>query len=73
MRTDNVLRYEAMDILMQKFGPVDAERFISMVKRDTFDYTEWRRGLWNDMTIDEVFTEATEHERKQAISDNSTG
>jgi len=39
------LRYEAMDMLRQTFGAVDAERFISMVKRDTFDYTEWRRGL----------------------------
>ena len=30
-----------------------------MVKRDTFDYTEWRRGLWNDMTIDENYAEAS--------------
>ena len=40
MRTDNALRYEAMDVLMKTFGAVDAERFISMIKRDTFDYTE---------------------------------
>ena len=66
MRTDSTLRYEAMDVLMRTFGPVDAERFISMIKRDTFDYTEWRRGLWNDMTIEEVFTEAVEYEKKQS-------
>jgi len=65
MRTDNALRYEAMDVLRQTFGAVDAERFISMVKRDTFDYTEWRCGLWQDMSIEEVFAEATEHEQKQ--------
>ena len=65
MRTDNVLRYEAMTLLMRTFGMVDAERFISMVKRDTFDYTEWRRDLWNDMTIEEIFAEAAEYERKQ--------
>ena len=58
MRTDNVLRYETMDILLRAFCMVDTERFIAMIKRDTFDYTEWRRGLWNDMTIDEVFEEA---------------
>lgn len=63
MRTDGALRYEAMNILMQTLGIVDAERFISMVKRDTFDYTEWRRGQWNDMTIDEVFTEAAEYSK----------
>ncbi|MCL2215620.1 MAG: hypothetical protein FWB91_01240 [Defluviitaleaceae bacterium] len=61
MRTDSVLRYEAMEALTHVLGEVDAERFISMIKRDTFDYTEWRRGLWRDMTIDEVYTEAATH------------
>jgi len=28
-----------------------AERFISMVKRDTFDYTEWQRNLWETQSI----------------------
>lgn len=62
MRTDSVLRYEAMAVLIKAFGEVDAERFISMVKRDTFDYTEWRRGLWNDKTIEEIFAEAAAFE-----------
>ena len=57
------MRYEAMDILLQAFGIVDTERFIAMIKRDTFDYTEWRRGLWNDMTIDEVFAEAAAYNK----------
>ena len=61
MRTDITVRYEAMNALVKTLGTVDAERFISMIKRDTFDYTEWRRGLWNDMTIDEVFAEAAAH------------
>ena len=61
MRTDNVLQYEAMELLMQKLGAVDAERFISMVKRDTFDYTEWRRNQWYDLTIEEIHAAATEH------------
>jgi len=44
MRTDSELLYEAMDILVKAFGPVDTARFISLIKRDAFDYTEWRRG-----------------------------
>jgi hypothetical protein len=51
-----------MAVLIKAFGEVDAERFISMVKRDTFDYTEWRRGLWNDKTIEEIFAEAAAFE-----------
>jgi hypothetical protein len=51
-----------MEALVQALGMVDAERFISMIKRDTFDYTEWRRSLWNDMTIEQVFAEAAAHQ-----------
>ena len=66
MRTDNVLRLDAMDALIAALGAVDAERFISMVKRDTFDYTEWQRKLWDGKSIEEIHAAATEHERKQA-------
>jgi hypothetical protein len=45
-----------------EFGAVDAERFISMIKRDTFDYTEWRRGLWEGKTIEEIHAAATAFE-----------
>ena len=51
MRTDNAVRLEAMDALIAALGSPDAERFISMVKRDTFDYTEWQRELWNSKSI----------------------
>jgi len=43
---------------------VDAERFISMVKRDTFDYTEWQREHWADKSIEEIHASATEQEKK---------
>jgi len=65
MRTDDVLQAEAMELIMQKFEAVDAKRFISMAKRDTFDYTEWRREQWNDMTIEEIHTAATAYEKER--------
>ena len=65
MKTDNVVRLEAMDALLATLGPVDAERFISMVKRDTFDYTEWQRNLWSDINIEEIHDLAAEHSKKQ--------
>ena len=60
MRADNVVCVEAMDALITALGAVDAERFISMVKRDTFDYTEWQRKLWADKSIEEIHAMATE-------------
>jgi len=65
MRTDNVLRLEAMNALLAALGSVDAERFISMVKRDTFDYTEWQQNLWEGQSVDEIFKLATEHEQRK--------
>jgi len=66
MRTDNVLRVDAMNALLENLGSVDAERFISMVKRDTFDYTEWQKKLWEGKSIEEIHKMATEHELQQA-------
>jgi hypothetical protein len=63
MRTDALVRYDAMNALLAKLGEVDAERFICMIKRDTFDYTEWQRDLWSDKSIDEIHQLATEFEK----------
>ena len=65
MKSDNIVRLEAMDSLIATLGTVDAERFISMLKRDTFDYTEWQRKLWSDKSIEEIHTLATEHKKMQ--------
>jgi hypothetical protein len=64
MRTDTIVRLDAMNALISNLGEVDAERFIVMVKRDTFDYTEWQRNLWSDKSIDEIHMMATAHEQR---------
>jgi len=66
MRTDNIVRVEAMSVLINALGAVDAERFISMVKRDTFDYTEWQQKLWDGLSIEEIHTMGVELERANA-------
>ncbi|MCL2717251.1 MAG: hypothetical protein FWE14_00500 [Lachnospiraceae bacterium] len=64
MRTDNVVRIEAIDALIATLGSIDTGRFISMIKRDTFDYTEWQKELWKDKSIEEIHAMATEHEKR---------
>jgi hypothetical protein len=73
MKTDTVVRVEAMDTLIATLGMVDAERFISMVKRDTFDYTEWQRKHWDNMTIEENHALATELEKKNSAHQTGGG
>jgi hypothetical protein len=48
------LRNEGMKVLIDSLGNVEAERFISLIIREPFDYTEWQRGLFNDMTVKEL-------------------
>ena len=63
MKTDNVLRCDAMNLLLKGLGEVETERFIYLVKREHFDYTEWQRTLWDDMTVDEVYKLAADYEK----------
>ena len=48
------LRSEGMKILINNLGRVEAERFISLVIREPFDYTEWQRELFNDISVREL-------------------
>ena len=56
MRTDAVVRQEGFRALIDRLGHVDAERFIVLVNREPFDYTEWRRDHLDDqgMSIREL-------------------
>jgi hypothetical protein len=54
MYADMALREEGMKILINKLGRVKAERFISLIIREPFDYTEWQRNLFNDMSVKEL-------------------
>ena len=54
MRAEMVLRDEGMKVLINNLGKVEAERFISLIIREPFDYTEWQRGLFNDLSIKEL-------------------
>jgi len=52
MRSDSVIKDEGMRILAEQLGIVDAERFIVLLRRETFDYTQWRQGLYKDIPLD---------------------
>ena len=47
-----------MRILTTHLGPVKAERFISLMIREPFDYTEWQRGLYQDVPLDNFLNDA---------------
>lgn len=61
MKTDTVIRNEGMRLLIEHLGKVEAERFISLIIREPFDYTEWRQDLWKDKTIKDISEAAMEY------------
>ena len=56
--TDTVLKNEGIRVLTQKLGKVEAERFISLIIREPFDYTEWQKDLFDDMSVEELSKKA---------------
>ena len=57
MKTDTDIRSEGIRALMQALGTVEAERFIALINREQFDYTEWRKSQWRE-TVESLATRA---------------
>jgi hypothetical protein len=58
MKTDTEIRTTGLQLLVKGLGRVEAERFISLILREPFDYTKWQRDLWKDKTVQDLSTEA---------------
>ncbi|NUO07418.1 MAG: hypothetical protein HUU08_01875 [Candidatus Brocadia sp.] len=52
--TDTEIRLKGLKILTEFLGDVEAERFISLIQREPLDYTKWRQGLDEDLSIEEI-------------------
>ena len=60
MRTDTELRVEGLRALAEALGAVEAERFVTLMLRESFDYTQWQQNLWPGKTVVEISTAAME-------------
>jgi len=58
MMTDNQILLRGMEALANAIGIVEAEKFISIIIRDSSDYTEWRKNLFKGKSLDEINNEA---------------
>ena len=64
MRTDNEIRVHGLRALIDNLGTVEAEKFISLILREPFDYTEWQQHLWSDKSVAEISNAAMESRKK---------
>ena len=58
MITDTEIRLKGLKALTASLGDVEAERFISLRQSEPFDYTKWRQGLEDDLSIKEISKKA---------------
>jgi len=61
MLSNTVVRTEGMRVLAERLGPVDSERFITLLRREPFDYTEWRQGLFKDVPLEKFLRDAMDY------------
>jgi len=53
-----------MQALLSTLGEVKAEKFITLIIREPFDYTEWQKKLWTEKSIENISSSAMEHQIK---------
>ena len=63
MRTDTDIKIQGLEILTEILGEVDAEKFIALMLKEQFNYTDWQKTLWQNKPIDCIHEEAAEYRK----------
>ena len=65
MLSNTILRDEGMRILAEQLGLIEAERFIAIMRREPFDYTQWRQGLHVGVPLNTFLRDAQNHRNNE--------
>lgn len=64
MRADSEIKMQGLQILNEGLGIVEAERFVTLIQREKFDYTKWRECLFKDLNGEEISRQAMELQKR---------
>jgi hypothetical protein len=67
MITDTEIKLKGIHLLSEYLGDVEAERFITLIQREPFDYTKWRQELDENLSIEEISHQAMLLRKKLTI------
>ncbi len=59
MITDTEIKSKGIQLLAQYLGDVEAERFVALIQREPFDYTKWRQGMDEELSLEEISRRAS--------------
>ena len=65
MLNSTLLKIQGMKVLAESLGLVEAERFIALLRREPFDYTEWQRELYRDVPLKTFLQNADDFRKKR--------
>ncbi len=58
MRTDSDIKQEGFNALAEKLDIIEVERFFMLINKEKFDYTKWRKNLFENLSVDELSNRA---------------
>ena len=64
VKSDTILKLEGINLLIDNLGEVDAERFITLIIKEPFDYTKWQKKLFQGKSVKELSNEAMANYKK---------
>jgi hypothetical protein len=65
MLTDTEIKKKGFKVLVENLGDIDAEKFIRLIIKEPFDYTQWQSTLWKDETVEQVSEKAMLYRSKK--------
>jgi len=60
MKSDMQIRHEGFQALFANLDVVEAEKFLTLISRDRFDYTNWRINLMENLTVKDIIKQGQE-------------
>ena len=52
-----------LNCLLEQLGVIETERFISVIIREKFDYTKWRKDFFGDASVEEINEKAVAYSK----------
>jgi hypothetical protein len=62
---------KGMQCLLEKLGVVEAEKFISVIIKEQFDYTKWQQEYFDNMTPEEIDIAVKQYVEKHPFKGNA--
>lgn len=65
LKVDAEIKVLGFEILSRYLGLIEAERFITLIQREKFDYTQWRQNLFTELSGEQISRQAMEFQRQK--------